>query len=156
MGKQITIYNFFFHNSRRSELFNRITTSTWKGSLRPKKAVASKLRLRPRCSEPEGEPVNIPSLSSQSQRAKNTIHCFRSLKRYLISGLISVYTSWLVFWSEFFRHLKWRNLSIILLFFARLYLFSTFLLISHSSIENTFILGGDRQLAGWWPCRHSP
>ena len=86
--------------------------------------------------------MNIPSLSSQSQRAKNTIHCFRSLKHYLISGLISVYTLWLVFWSEFLRHLKSRNLSIILLFFARLYLFSTFLLISHSSIENTFILGG--------------
>ena len=91
--------------------------------------------------------VNIPSLSSQSQRAKNTIHCFRSLKHYLISGLTSVYTSWLAFWSEFLRHLKSRNLSKILLFFARLYLFSTFLLISHSSIENTFILGGDRQSA---------
>ena len=67
--------------------------------------------------------MNIPSLSSQSQRAKNTIHCFRSLKHYLISGLISVYTSWLVFWSEFLRHVKSRNLSKILLFFSRLYLF---------------------------------
>ena len=114
----------------------------------PKKPSLLNCDMRPRCSEPEGEPVNISRLSSQSQRAKNTIYCFRSLKHYLISGLISVYTSWLVFWSEFLRHVKSRNLSKILLFFARLYLFSTFVLISHSSIENTFILGGDRRLAG--------
>ena len=59
-------------------------------------------------------------------------------------------TNDLVFWGKFF--IPW----LILLFFSRLYLFSTFVLISHSSIENTFILPGDRRLAGWWPCRHYP
>ena len=53
-------------------------------------------------------------------------------------------TNDLVFWGKILYPLTF----FAFLFFSRLYLFSTFVLISHSSIENTFILPGDRRLAG--------